>query len=42
MRLQTFGKEFSQVTPEIWGLMKGVADSIALIQKTNHDLSMDR
>ena len=22
--------------------MKGVADSIALIQKTNHDLSMDR
>ena len=34
----TFGKQFSQVTPP----MKGVADSIALIQKTNHDLSMDR
>ena len=28
--------------PKIRGLMKGVADSSALIQKTNHDLSMDR
>ena len=38
MHLQTFGKQFSQVTPP----KLGVADSIALIQKTNHDLSMDR
>lgn len=29
-------------SPEIRGLMKGVADSIALVQKTNHDLSIDR
>ena len=33
---------FTSDSPEIRGLMKGVADSIALIQRTNHDLSMDR
>ena len=33
---------FTSDCPEIRLLLKGVADSIALIQKTNHDLSMDR
>ena len=33
---------FTSDSPKIRGLMKGVADLIALIQKTNHDLSMDR
>ena len=33
---------FTSDSPKIRALMKGVADSIALIQKTNHDLSMDR